>query len=324
MHKSPSHKTKHFFALGIKLFIVIGCGYFTYTKLTHNNQILFSDFYSNSTKKALFSLKSITFLLLFSTLNWFFEIKKWHLLINNSQKVSFSDAVIQSLSSLTVSLITPNRIGEYGAKAIYFEKPYRKQILILNLIGNLFQLLTTVVFGLIGITFFILNFNINIPTQSIVLIIGTLFLFIFLTWFLYKKEYSIKGHSLKSLLNFTFKIPNSLTIKVGIYSVIRYLLFSHQFYFLLLLLNVDISYSEALFSIFTMYFLASIIPMLSIFDVIIKGSIAIWVFSFFNCNEISILSAVLIMWIFNFVIPSIIGSYFVLTFNTNKLIETKE
>ena len=322
MHKSPSHKTKHFFALGIKLFIVIGCGYFTYTKLTQNSQILFSDFYSNSTKTTLFSLKNITFLLLFSILNWFFEIKKWHLLINHSQKVSFLNAVIQSLASLTVSLITPNRIGEYGAKAIYFKKPLRKQVLVLNLVGNLSQLLITLFFGVIGLVFFIQLFNIHLPIESTLIVIGFTLLSLFLFWIFYKKGISIKGHSLSSLMSFISKIPSSIIVKTSFYSLIRYIIFSHQFYYLLMIFKIDITYPDALFSIFMMYFLASIIPMLSLFDVVIKGSIAIWVFSFFNCEEIVVLSIVLIMWVFNFVIPSIVGSYFVLTFNTNKFIDS--
>jgi len=324
MQKSPSHKTKHFFALAIKLFIVIGCGYFIYTKLNQNNQLSLSDFYSEITKSNLLLLKSIMLLLLFSLFNWFFEILKWKALVSFCTKIDFKIAAIQSLASLTASLITPNRIGEYGAKAIYFEKPIRKQILVLNLVGNLFQLLITLIFGCIGITFFLLNFNINIPIKSTILVISLSFLFVLFGWFLYKKGSSFKGYSLKSLVNFISKIPNSLTIKTGLYSVIRYLIFSHQFYFLLVLFDVNITYSEALFSIFSMYFLASIIPMLSLFDVVLKGSIALWVFSFFNCTETSILSIVIIMWAFNFVLPSIAGSYFVLTFNINNLISSKK
>ncbi len=323
MQKSPTHKTKQLLALSIKLFIVIGCGYFMYTKLTQNNQLSFSDFYSKSIQASLFSTKNIVFLFIFSVLNWLFESNKWYLLANHSRKTSFPNAIIQSLASLTVSLITPNRIGEYGAKAIYFKKPLRKQVLILNLVGNLFQLGTTMIFGVVGISFFIFNFNITIPNKSIFLTIGlTSIALVILCCFFYKKEVSIKGYSLKSLMNFISKIPNSVTAKVGLCSIMRYLIFSHQFYFLVVLFNVDILYSEAILSIFTMYLLASIIPMLSLFDVVIKGSIAIWVFSFFNCNEIVILSIVLIMWVFNFVLPSIVGSYFVLTFKSDKLFES--
>jgi len=324
MQKSSLHKTKHFFALAIKLFIVIGCGYFMYTKLTQNNQLSFSDFSLNSAKTNLFSIKNIILLLLLSFLNWFFEITKWKTLVSSCQKINFKTAAIQSLASLTVSLMTPNRIGEYGAKAIYFDKSMRKKVLVLNLIGNLFQLLTTLLFGAIGIIFILFNFDVNLPIHSTILAIVFSFLLIILAWLLYKKGHTFKGHSLKSLMNFISKIPNSTSIKTGVYSIIRYLVFTHQFYFLLLIFHVDISYSDALFSIFSMYFLASIIPMLSLFDVILKGSIAIWVFSFSNCSEISILSVVLIMWVFNFALPSIAGSYFVLTFNIENLITSKK
>ena len=324
MQKSPSHKTKQFLALSIKLFIVIGFAYFLYTKLSQNKQLTITEFYLKSSQNDLFLLKNIVFLAIFSTLNWFIEIIKWKTLISHLIKVSFKLAVIQSLASLTVSLITPNRIGEYGAKAIYFKKPLRKQILVLNLVGNLSQLLITLFFGFIGFVFFIQHFNIHLPTESTLIMIGFSLFSLFLFWVFYKKGISIKGYSLNSLVRFISKTPRSIIAKTGFYSLIRYMIFSHQFYYLLMMFKIDITYPDALFSIFMMYFLASIIPMLSLFDVVIKGSIAIWVFSFFYCEEIVILSIVLIMWVFNFVIPSIVGSYFVLTFNTNKLIDSKE
>ena len=64
-----------------------------------------------------------------------------------------------------------------------------------------------------------------------------------------------------------------------------------------------------------MYLLASIIPSIFIFDVVIKGSIAVYLFTFLGVNEFTILSITTLMWIFNFVLPSIFGSYYVLNFN---------
>ena len=57
--------------------------------------------------------------------------------------------------------------------------------------------------------------------------------------------------------------------------------------------------------------------MLSLFDVVLKGTVAVWVFSYFNIEPLTILSITTLMWIFNFVLPAIIGSYFVLTFKPN-------
>jgi len=64
-----------------------------------------------------------------------------------------------------------------------------------------------------------------------------------------------------------------------------------------------------------MYLITSLIPMLFIFDVVVKGSVAIWLFGYLNVPELSILSVVSLMWILNFVLPSIVGSYFVFNFN---------
>jgi hypothetical protein len=118
------------------------------------------------------------------------------------------------------------------------------------------------------------------------------------------------------------KIYEALKFKnnksIFIISFLRYLIFSHQFYFLLLIFNVDISYWNAIAGITSMYLIASIVPMLSLFDFVVKGSIAVFVFSFFKINPAIILSVTTLMWIYNFAFPAILGSYFVLKFKPVK------
>ena len=66
--------------------------------------------------------------------------------------------------------------------------------------------------------------------------------------------------------------------------------------------------------IFCMYFLASIVPTLTLFDWVIKGSVAVWLFGFIDLNELTVLTIATIMWILNFGIPSLLGIIFVLNF----------
>ncbi|WP_158839232.1 hypothetical protein [Polaribacter sp. L3A8] len=300
----------------IKLSIVIGCGYFIYTKLIENEQLAFSVFYQNLIQNNIFTIKNSLFLLLFTFLNWYLEANKWHLLISFISNYSFKSALIQSLSSLTTSLITPNRIGEYGAKALYFEKKHRKQILGLNLVGNFYQMLTTLIFGVTGFTYFVFKHNvaINISQISSILLIG---ISIIVSLIFLIKHFNFKGLSFEKVRNFIKKIPAALNRKVALISLLRFVIFSHQFYYLLLIFNVDISYIDAISAISSVYLIASTIPMLSLFDVVLKGSVAIWVFPFFNIEPLTILSITTIMWLLNFVLPATIGSYFVLTFKPN-------
>jgi hypothetical protein len=310
MKYSPTHKSKQFFWLLIKLSIVFGCGYFIWLKLTSNNQLNFSSFYLNLTENNILSTKNLFILLLFSFLNWFLEITKWHTLVGFIKKTTFRSACIQSLASLTTSLITPNRIGEYGAKALYFKKPLRKQILSLNLIGNVHQLLATLFFGFSGLLYFVRNQNIQLnfnKIYSLILIVFTVVLGIFLLW-----KFNVSKKEI--FKNYTVKLSKNQHIRIASLSFLRYLVFAHQFYFLLLLFRMSISYMDAITAIGGLYLISSIIPVISLFDPVLKGSIAVFIFTFFGLNVLNILSITTLMWLLNFVIPASIGSYFVLTF----------
>jgi hypothetical protein len=316
MYNSLPYKTKQFFSLIIKLSIVIGCGYFIYLKLIENEQLKFAVFYQNLIENNVFTLKNSVILLLFTFLNWFFEISKWHSLISSISNYSLKKASIQSFASLTTSLITPNRIGEYGAKALYFEKNKRNKILGLNLVGHFYQMIMTLIFGVIGFSYFVFQHKIKIDFQQviIVLLIGIFAmtaLFFVVKYFNFSKSYFEKTRT------FIKEISLNLNIKVGLFSFLRFVIFSHQFYFLLLIFKIDISYFDAISAITSVYLIASIIPMLSLFDVVLKGTVAIWIFSFFYTEPLTILSITSIMWVLNFVFPAIIGSYFVLTFKPN-------
>lgn len=313
MYNSLSYKTKQFFWLFIKLSIVFGCVYFIYQKLIHNSQLNFSDFYQKIAQNHLFSLKNSFLLFLFTFFNWFLEILKWRTLVTLLTPISLKSATKQSLASLTTSLITPNRIGEYGAKAMFFEKKYRKKILNLNLIGNLHQLFTTVFLGFLGLMYFVKTKNIsfNIHKFYTYFLIGvsiTTVSFFIWKFFLSKKQI---------FKEYVVKLTKKQHLKIAFFSFFRYLIFSHQFYFLLLIFKVDISYVTALSAISSLYLISSVIPMLSLLDVVLKGTVALFIFNYFNVNALTILTITTLMWLLNFVTPAILGAYFVLTFKPN-------
>ncbi|MFI1773124.1 lysylphosphatidylglycerol synthase domain-containing protein [Thalassobellus citreus] len=319
MHNNLSHKTKQFFFVLIKLSVVVVAFYFIYQKLTNNNELQFSVFIDFLNENNIFSIKNIAFLLILSFFNWFFEIKKWQNLVIPIKKITFQNATEQSLGSLTASLFTPNRIGEYGAKAIYFTKNHRKQIMFINLISNLLQMSVTVFLGIIGLSFFISNYNININNNNLLItLISSITLIVLITFGIKRSKFTIKGVSFEKIKHFISNFPKN---KIGFgwfLSLIRYAIFSFQFYFLLIIFETEITYFNAITGITSMYLLSSIIPSIFIFDVIIKGSVAVYLFAFLGVNELTILSVITIMWLLNFVLPSIIGSYFVLKFKLPK------
>ena len=304
MYRFLSYKSNQFLWLVFKLFIVIVCGYYIFLTIGLNQHLDFSDFWPFLTKSDVFTPKNIILLFVFTIFNWFFEISKWQILVRKIELTPWLAAAKQSLASLTFSLITPNRIGEYPAKAMYYKKGNRKEILMANFTGNLYQLLVTIIVGIIGILYLIQYFSFTIQDVILSVIIfiisffGILFILKKLNW-LDKVSQVIKRHQ---------------NNRVFLYAFLRYFIFSHQFYFLLMVFHTDISYWNAMACIASMYLIASFVPMLSFFDFVLKGSVAVFVFSFLGINTFIILSITTLMWGFNFALPAILGSYFVLRF----------
>lgn len=312
MYNNINPKYKSFLFFLIKLSIIGGSLYFIYKKIVFNDAILFDDLLKNAKNTLLKDKKTVPLLFLITFFNWFFEIWKWKVLVKTFKTISFYEATKQSLAALTVSLLTPNRLGDYGAKALYFTKN-KWRIMLLNLAGNISQLTITVLFGFFGLYFFITTFNIEIQPYKLRKI-GYFIAMLLLIPFASKKVKFGRIFKTQNSISFLKKTPLKTHFIVFVFSLIRYVVFSHQFYFLLVLFEAKMDYFTAINLIFTMYFMASFIPSISLFDWAIKGSVAIYVFAFAGVQEPVIITVTVLMWILNFAIPSIIGSAFVLNF----------
>lgn len=316
-----SHKTKQFSLVLIKIGLVVGAFYFIYTKLLHNSDLHFDEFIQNLMNFSSISVNTILILVLLSISNWFFEILKWQTLVSSLTEITLNAATTQTLGALTASLLTPNRIGDYGAKAIYYQAYQRKKIVLLNLIGNISQMAITCVFGIIGFIYFALRFQPELSYNGLFIWLGiTSMTIVFLIGILKTNCIKKQRKTLYKLLAFLKKISKETLFKTCLFSLIRYLIFSFQFYYLLHLFGIEMNYFEAMAVISSMYLLASIIPSIFIFDVIIKGGVAIYLFGLIGVPEAIILSIITMMWILNFVLPSVIGSYHVLNFKLPKTV----
>lgn len=309
-------KIKQFFFVLVKLSIVTGAVFYIYHKLTTNVQLDLNEFVDVSSKNGIFSVKSIIYLLFLSVFNWFFEIVKWKTLVDIVEKISFKNAMEQSLGSLTASLFTPNRIGEYGAKAMCFNSGLRKRIVLINFVSGTLQMAVTVILGVIGFVFLLkeYDFPVNL-NKGILLFIFGIFGLVLIVFLLSKSKHSIKGIYLEKIITFLINYPKQNLIEAFLLSLLRYFIFSFQFYYLLNLFQIEIDYFNAMMFITSMYLITSVLPSIFIFDVVIKGSVAVYLFSLAGINDLTILSVVTLMWVLNFVFPSIIGSYYVLNYS---------
>ena len=181
-----------------------GAFYFIYNQLANNDKLDWQKFIVIFQKNQ--SIGGIAFILVLSVLNRFFEILKWQNLVQFIHKIALGEATKQVLGALTAGLFTPNGVGEYAGKALFFDKSNTKKVIFLNLICNGIQMVLTVIFGIFGLLYFNAQHNVITP-KTVTILFGALVL-LFIVLFSIKKI-TIKGFSIEKLIHKINEIPKS-------------------------------------------------------------------------------------------------------------------
>jgi hypothetical protein len=311
---SIPHKTKQFLVLLIKVLIVAGAFYFIYNQLANNDRLDWQKFIVLFRKNQ--SVSGITFIILLSILNRYFEILKWQNLAQYIHKISVSESTKQVLAALTAGLFTPNGVGEYAGKALFFTKKDTKKVVFLNLICNGIQMILTVVFGIFGLLYFNTQFHV-ITSQTVLILFGICLLLFVILFF--SKKINLKGYSIEKLIHKINEIPKDIHQRNIVLGICRYLVFSHQYYILFLAFDIDLPYLTLISAISSVYFLASSLPTFQFLDFAVKGSVAVYFFGIIGVNEWIVVFISTLMWFLNVVLPVVIGSYYVLNFKTKEI-----
>jgi len=262
---------------------------------------------------------------------------KWKYIIKKIESVSVLRSLRAVFTGITVSSFTPNRIGEYGGRVFCLKKADRIQAALITVIGSMGQLLTTIVFGSIGILLLYTLQENPYPVIGIIdassseyllftiflLIVNSTLVFLYLnTSFLSIILRKISWLSKFGKYNQVFSYYNTKELSfVLFFSVFRYVVFTTQFFILFHIFDVNIAYVDAIILIMSMLFIISVIPIPSIFpsavtEIPFRFIVVITLFNglspnLYNINNV--LSATFLLWIINLVIPAIIGIVFVFT-----------
>lgn len=306
---SGTRKAKQLLVAIIKVLIVGGAFYFIYDRLANNEKLDWQRF--SQTLNAQYAYLIITLLFTLTFLNRFLEIVKWKNLVSVLHTISLGRSAKEVLAAVTVALFTPNGIGEYAAKAMYYKKAEAGEIVFLNLICNGIQLIIAVVAGLAGLLFFNYSYPAVSGGLALGILLGIAALIILLA---FAQKITIKGYSLQKLGEKINTIPKTIHRKNIVLAVLRYLTIVHQYYLLFVLFDIQLPYPILVSTIAATYFLGSSLPSFQFLDFAVKGSVAVYFFGILGVNEWIVVFTATLIWLLNTVLPVTIGSYFVFTF----------
>jgi len=315
----------------IRLAIFVLTFYYLYDQLLYKHNLSsFWEHFGILTEERNFRLLFLVVLFLLPV-NLLLESYKWKILIDNLEQVPLWNALKAVLAGISVSMFMPYRAGDFLGRVFILKKANRIQASLITVLGSLAQLLTTILFGIIALVILIHKLLIQYHLMNWLFyagIIVTALLIIALLVFAYLNLSAfsliiqkISGQLFSKIEHyveiFAWYDVNTLW-KVLFLSILRYLVFSFQFFILLKMFEIKISYTQAMVVISLIYLVMSVIPTIALSELGVRGSVSLYVFDiFFGISRLpgytaeKIVAASSVLWFLNLAIPAISGIFFI-------------
>jgi hypothetical protein len=254
--------------------------------------------------------------------NWGIEAIKWKWLVSVLEKISFWTSFKAILCGVTLAVFTPNRVGEYGGRVFVLEPQDRLKAIAVTLIGSYAQLIATIVMGVIAFQYYMVAIlELESYIEYIIgFLSGLVILFVILTYFNINLLYSlIRVFPFLNRIEKYLSMFKSFSIrqlgKILALSFLRYFVYTVQYMLLLKLFGLEFPVLLGGALIALVFFAQTAIPSIALFELGIRGILAVEFLSIISANVFGIISAAFTLWMVNLMLPAILGGILVFRLN---------
>ena len=266
----------------------------------------------------------VVFLLMF--VNWGIESYKWMRLVEPLEKFTFLRAYKSVLAGCSITMLTPNRIGEFGGRIMYVSEPNRLKAISLTILGSASQLGITMVMGTLGLfmlrndlvtqqQFFgpvswLLNDSLFYTSLFVTVILLLLYFRARLLAMLISRIRLLKG--LVKFVEVAGTFSGKQLLRILFLSFLRYIVFILQYMLLLQVMGVEVPYPLSFVLLTVFYMFMVLAPTVGFTELPVRASASGLIFGLFSTNMIGIQATALGIWLINLVLPAILGSLLIL------------
>jgi len=262
----------------------------------------------------------IVFFLMF--VNWGIEARKWQLLMAPLERFTLLRAFKAVMAGCSITMLTPNRIGEYGGRIMFVEEQHRIKAISLTILGSISQLVITMFMGTVGLL--VLRSGVIVSTErfdsiawllSSSLLIVSVFVTVILLLLFFRVNF-ITG--IISRIRFLKTIVNHIAVlevfsgkqllRILFLSFFRYMVFILQYMLLLKVMEVDMAYTVSFLMLTAFYLVMVIAPTVGFTELPVRATATVLLFKIFSANIIGIQAAAFGIWLINLVLPAVMGS----------------
>lgn len=241
----------------------------------------------------------ISFFLILTLLNYVTESLKWQIALRPYYSITWIESLSQTLMAFASGFITPFRSGALLSRFFANEKVNKLQIINATLSMGFAQFLATLFFAYIGVVLLTFHYdNYILLFALVVLLLGAISII------------SFKLNSYRRIFAWSkFQIELHWNLKVFLASVLRYLIFSFQYLFILKAFGVETS-NLFLFSLITFtFFVNTIIPSGILGKIGIRELSGIIIIGESTGFILETSCAAFLIWMLNQALPALIGSF---------------
>lgn len=270
--------------------------------------------------------------ILLMLVNWSLEARKWQILLEPLQQLNLWQSIKSVLAGCSITMLTPNRMGEYGGRILFIDEEKRLRAISLNVIGSISQLLVTFIMGTIGLIllqFYSLDetgaFNMlpEIFSRTLLAISVLICLAILSTYFLLPqlvhrlKKFGFLSKFLRHIAVIQ-GVERKQLLRIFILSFIRYMVFILQYQLLLYVMNVTVNPILSFWLLSVFYLVMALAPTIGFTELPVRATASVELFALYSNNILGIQAAALAIWIINLVLPAVMGSFLILGIKMNR------
>ena len=303
-----SSKLKPLLSLGNKLIgfiLFVICAIAIYNKVLQNENL---NQYGADLKVQLAKIHWSAWLLMacLLTLNYTIEAIKWKSVIASTNTFNTIQALRAVLVGQAFSFFTPARSGDYVGRTLFLAPGTKLKGITQMAWASYAQIIMTICFGCFALFW-------NLPFLPWLKWVAPLGAIIALFLFFYNQP--LKGWLSKINL---LQIDAALKWKLLALALARYSVYLMQYNWAAEMLSIPVGWVDLSIAIMALLFFLSMIPAISLTDLVIRGQLFLLLMAPFYQNDIMLIALTTLIWIVNFLIPSIIGAVLLLGFRLKR------
>lgn len=260
--------------------------------------------------------------ILLSALNVYLQFLRWRMLLKIEVPELDNLSIFKSLLiGFSGGTFTPARSGEYFLRKLPLKELKLSSIITLTFIDKMMLLLNVIFWGsLVSFGMMIFYYQVDFyVTASLFILFITFFAALFMMiyskrFYNYLKEikqhFNIKFDFLKKLLEPLADLNNQLISKLILLALLNLFVIVFEFVIIILSFGNELNVGLLFVAALMVYFSKTLIPSITIGEVGIRESAAIYFFGLFGCSGVIAFNGSMMLFFLNLLLPSMVGLYF--------------